>query len=169
MKRSDRAPLKHVEPVGAVLKEMFSKAGIEEQISRHQAWLVWDQLVGEQIAARARPKKLRGGVLEVQVDHPVWMQQLHLLKPEILKKINTIIPNAGIVDLYLRQSASVHTAQRAQKQKTAAPPLWQKTELQAWEKRAIEEQLAAVKDQGLQAELRRLMTLQKQVDKHRQS
>jgi len=116
--------MKKAERVSSLLKQILGQPGFGEQITRHQAWLVWDQLVGEQIAARARPLKLRKGVLEVQVDHPVWMQQLQMLKPKILEKINAKIPNAGITDIYLRQTRSSQTyTPRKTRQKINCPPL----------------------------------------------
>ena len=167
MKQSDRAPLKKAQRVGSVLQELLGKPGIGEQITRHQAWLVWDQIVGEQIAARARPKKIRRGILEVQVDHPVWMQQLHMLKPKILEKINATIPNAGISDIYLRQTKAVNPPYLKPSQRTSEPLPWSKIELNDWEKRTIEQQLEVIEDTDLKEEFRRLLTLQKQVNKNR--
>lgn len=169
MKPSDRTPLKKVQHVSSLLKELLKKPGLGEQITRHQAWLVWDQLVGKQIAARARPKKIRQGVLEVQVDHPVWMQQLHMLKPKILEKIKTTIPNAGINDIYLRQTKEVNVFHGAQSEKKSGPPPWSRIELNDWEKRTIEQQLEAIEDDELKQEFRKLLTLQKKVNKNRTS
>lgn len=159
--------MKRAERVGSLIKEMMGKPGFGEQITRHQAWLIWDQLVGEQIAARARPKKIRRGVLEVQVDHPVWMQQLHMLKPKILEKIHARIPNAGITDIYLRQTNNIHPLDLMSGRSTPEPPPWKKIELTDWEKRVIEEDLAGIEDEELKEELRKLLTLQKQVNKNR--
>ncbi|WP_321370021.1 DUF721 domain-containing protein [uncultured Desulfuromusa sp.] len=167
MKRSDRPPMKHAEKVGFLLKQILGQPGFGEQLNRHQAWLVWDQLVGEQIAARARPFKLRKGVLEVQVDHPVWMQQLQLMKPQILEKIEAKIPNAGITDIYLRQTRNAQTY-HPQKAKTAPePPPWVDMELTDSEKKSIEEKLSPIKNVELKHELRKLFTRQKQLDKTR--
>lgn len=160
--------MKKAERVSSLLKDLLGKPGIGEQITRHQAWLIWDQLVGEQIAARARPRKLRQGVLEVQVDHPVWMQQLHMMKPAILEKINAKIPNAGITDIYLRQTKEVHPLHLARKKKAPEPPPWSQIELTDWEKRAIEKDLETLESDELKQEFRKLLTLQKQVNKTRE-
>ncbi len=167
MKRSDRPPMKQAERVSSLLKQLLGKPGIGEQITRHQAWLVWDQLVGETIAARARPLKLRKGVLEVQVDHPVWMQQLQMMKPQILEKINTKLPNVGITDIYLRQTRGAQTYKPAKARQTSEPPPWTKIELTEAEKESIEEELSPVNNSELKHELRKLFTRQKQVDKER--
>lgn len=166
---SQRPAMKYAERVGSLLKQLLNEPGIGEQINRHQAWLIWDKLVGEQIAARARPLKLRKGVLEVQVDHPVWMQQLQMMKPQILEKITAKIPNAGITDIYLRQSRG-NQGYRPTKQKTSAePPAWTKKELSGEEKEAIEAELSGINNPELKEEMRRFFTLQKQLDKERSS
>jgi len=159
--------MKYAEQVGSLLKELLKQPGLGEQITRHQAWLVWDKLVGEQIAARARPLRLRKGVLEVQVDHPVWMQQLQLMKPQILEKISTKIPNAGITDIYLRQSRGNRGYRPAKAKKSAGPPAWTQTELSAEETRSIEMELDGIDNPELKDEMRRLFTLQTQLDKER--
>lgn len=168
MKKSDRAPMKRAQKIGSVIKELFAKPGFGEQLSRHQAWLIWDQIVGSQIASRARPKKLRKGVLEIQVDHPVWMQQLHMLKPAILEKINARIPEAGITDIYLRQAKQLDT-QEHDKRREAEPLPWEKTSLSKQEQQEIEEQLDGLDDAQLKESFRKLLTLQKRVDKNRAS
>ncbi len=169
MSRSDRPPMKNAERVSSLLKQLLGQPGLGEQITRHQAWLIWDQLVGEQIAARARPLKLRKGVLEVQVDHPVWMQQLQMLKPTILEKINARIPNAGITDIYLRQTRNSQTYNSPKPQQAPEPPPWTKVELTDAEKAAIEEELSSVENSELKHEMRKLFTRQKQLDRERKN
>jgi predicted nucleic acid-binding Zn ribbon protein len=160
MKKATRA--------GSVLKQLMQQPGMGEQLSRHQAWLIWDQLVGEQIAARARPRKLRQGVLEVAVDHPVWMQQLHMLKPTILEKINARIPNAGITDIYLRQGKPNEQIGPRRRQAYKPPP-WRDNELSPAERAEIEGQLEVLADEELKQEMRELFGRQKQLDKNRSS
>ncbi len=167
MKPPPRPPMKKAEQVGALLKQVLGNQGLGDQLSRYQAWLVWDQLVGEQIARRARPLRLRQNVLEVQVDHPVWMQQLQMLKPKILEKINQQIPNAGITDIYLRKSNTPLAGNKLQAQKPDQPPEWKNIELSAAEKQQIETEISALDNQELRDEMRQLFTLQKKLDKTR--
>ena len=159
--------MKYAEQVGSLLKQILKQPGFGEQITRHQAWLVWDQLVGEQIAARARPLRLRKGILEVQVDHPVWMQQLQLMKPQLLEKITSKIPNAGITDIHLRQSRGSQGYRPTKPKKSVGPPTWTQIELSAEEKNTIETELDKINNPELKVEMRRLFTLQKQLDKER--
>jgi hypothetical protein len=155
--------MKRAEQVGSLLKQVLGAQGLADRLSRYQAWLIWDKLVGEQIAHRARPLRIRQGVLEVQVDHPVWMQQLQMLKPKILEKLNQQIPNAGITDIYLRRAQSLPP--RLPPAPEAAPAKWREIELSPAELEQIEERAREIKDPELRQELKRLFRLQKQLDK----
>ncbi len=147
--------MKHAERVGNLIKQIYGNTDFGLQLSRHQAWLIWDQLVGEQIAARARPLRLRNSILEVQVDHPVWMQQLQMLKPQILKKINERIPQAAITDIYLRQTTrKAYQAPTAKKK--AEKPAWLNTQLSSSELQHIERELDKISDPELKEEMRAL-------------
>lgn len=166
MKHNKRPPMKQAERVGSLLKQILGEQGLDDRLSRYQAWLIWDKVVGDQIAKRARPLRFRQRILEVQVDHPVWMQQLQMLKPQILEKLNRQLPNANIEDIYLRKAPTPHAASERQ-QATAEPPRWQLAQLTPDEKQQIEKQLEILQDPELRDEMRRLFTLQKRLDKGR--
>lgn len=165
MKRSDRAPMRQAASIGSLLKQVLDDQGMGDRLSRYQAWLVWDKVVGEQIARRARPLRLREGTLEVRVDNPVWMQQLQMLKPKILKKLNEEVPNAHIEDIYLRRGKNTPPPQQ---QPAAAPPAWREQQLDKNEQEEIERSLDGLNDPELRDELRRLFSMQKQLTKAQQ-
>lgn len=167
MSRFERPPLKQAARVGSILNEIFKKQGMAEQITRHQAWLLWDQLVGPQIAARARPKRLRHGTLEVQVDHPVWMQQLQMMKPQILEKLAAQIPAAGITDLYLRLARTPRPQKSSNTENSSPTAQVRSADLSHADRDWIEQQLSKIEDPRLKAELRSLLSCQKQLDKAR--
>ncbi|HEY2435746.1 MAG TPA: DUF721 domain-containing protein [Solirubrobacteraceae bacterium] len=48
----------------------------------------WPAAVGESIAAEAQPTGERGGVLTVSCSAAVWAQELDLLAPTILERLN---------------------------------------------------------------------------------
>jgi hypothetical protein len=47
----------------------------------------WAELVGEAVAAHARPRVLRRGVLTVEVDSPAWATQLHFLEGDLVERL----------------------------------------------------------------------------------
>jgi predicted nucleic acid-binding Zn ribbon protein len=48
----------------------------------------WPAAVGEGIAAEARPTGERGGVVTVSCSASVWAQELDLMAPQILARLN---------------------------------------------------------------------------------
>ena len=49
---------------------------------------IWPQTVGDAIAAEARPVSERAGVLTVACSASVWAQELDLMSPVILERLN---------------------------------------------------------------------------------
>jgi hypothetical protein len=47
----------------------------------------WDEAVGEQVARRSRPSRLKNRTLHVKVASSAWMHELQLLSPAILAKL----------------------------------------------------------------------------------
>lgn len=168
MRRSDRPRMAGAQRVGGLLRDLFGQPGFGEQLKRHEAVLIWDQVVGHQIAARTKPLRLRKGVLEVEVDHPVWMQQLHMLKPQIIAKIKAKLPDSPVEDIYLRQAKHGSIAPKTAKA-VEEPPPWEHIELSAEELHEIEQQFASITDEELKTEMCNLRILQQKVSKSMQS
>jgi predicted nucleic acid-binding Zn ribbon protein len=47
----------------------------------------WEDIVGSDIAAHARPLKLSDGVLVVEVDEPAWATQLRFLEADLVARL----------------------------------------------------------------------------------
>ena len=58
----------------------------------------WAEVVGEQIAAHARPLKLIKSTLVVAVDQPAWATQLRLLADKLRAGINEV-PNVEVAEI----------------------------------------------------------------------
>ena len=76
-----------MEPVGDLVGKVLGELGLDGVALAHRIGSEWPEVVGEQVAAHCRPLGLRAGVLEVEVDSPVWSQQLQLRKTEILENL----------------------------------------------------------------------------------
>ena len=50
----------------------------------------WEEAVGPQIAAHARPASLVDGCLVVEVDHPTWATQLRFLETDLLSRLRDV-------------------------------------------------------------------------------
>ena len=70
--------------VGDLIGQVLVDLGLEGVAKAHHIGARWEEVVGKQVALHCRPLGLRGDVLEIEVDSPVWSQQLQLRKPELL-------------------------------------------------------------------------------------
>ncbi|MDK2847505.1 MAG: hypothetical protein PWP34_858 [Desulfuromonadales bacterium] len=156
-----------IEGVQHILQQWLASRGMDANFSRYRVWQYWDAAVGKQIAARAKPVRLRGSVLEVRVDHPVWMQQLQLLKPRILTRLNEQLGEHLIDDLFLRHGRNAHY--QSEENQDSLPGHWQNEPLSEKERQDIEKSLAHLEDQELRRHLRHLMEMQLRLDKARRS
>ncbi|MGH9038731.1 MAG: DciA family protein [Acidimicrobiia bacterium] len=59
----------------------------------------WASLVGEAVAAHARPRSVRQGVLTVEVDTPEWATQLRYLESEVLLRIGRKVRPGAVTTL----------------------------------------------------------------------
>jgi predicted nucleic acid-binding Zn ribbon protein len=57
---------------------------------------VWPATVGHTIAEAAQPSAERGGVLTVSCEAAVWAQELDLMAPTIIERLNQALPSGGI-------------------------------------------------------------------------
>jgi hypothetical protein len=61
--------------------------------------LVWGEAVGPSVAAAAQPIAERSGILTVSCSASVWAQELDLLAPMILERLNGLLEADRIVRL----------------------------------------------------------------------
>jgi predicted nucleic acid-binding Zn ribbon protein len=60
---------------------------------------IWPSLVGPSIAAQAQPTAERGGVVTVSCAASVWAQELDLMAPQIIGRLNKALPSGGVARL----------------------------------------------------------------------
>lgn len=145
----------------SLIEGLFTHMGIADKIEQHRVWLIWEDCVGAQIAANATPIRIRDNILEVRVAHPVWMQQLQLLKPRLLEKINAELGDSPLSDLFFRRGrmASVEPPPR---------PI-ELPELDQAECDQIQQLTATIGDDATREALQHLLKKQRQLDKLKRS
>jgi len=142
---------------GDLVDKLLNGLGLDERLHQYKALIIWNDVVGPQIATRTRPVRIRDNILEINVDQPAWMQQLQLMKPKILSRLNAELGKAPIKDLYLKQGkVNVHPDKPVE-----PPPAWRMVQLDDNEKKQVEDLLSAVKDTELKEEMEKF--LQKQM------
>jgi predicted nucleic acid-binding Zn ribbon protein len=81
-------------PLTAALDGIRAELAPETLLAEVQG--AWLGAVGETIAAQALPVAQRGGVVTVSCAASVWAQELDLMGPEIIERLNASL-NAGTV------------------------------------------------------------------------
>ena len=75
--------------IADLLPAWFERAGIGERIAQAGVVAEWPALVGERIAAAAHAEAVRDdGVLLVNVTTAAWAQELSLMTPQIIARVN---------------------------------------------------------------------------------
>ncbi|MEJ2470866.1 MAG: DUF721 domain-containing protein [Desulfuromonadales bacterium] len=157
MSRRRRPKLREPARAGDLLDKILQGLGLDQRVEQYQALIVWNDVVGPQIAAHTRPTRIRDGVLDVNVDHPAWMQQLQLMKPKILHQLNKAIGKSQLKDIYLKRG----TIKAQTATPTAPPPAWKAVRLDEQEKRQVTELISTIDDPELRVEMENF--LQKQM------
>jgi predicted nucleic acid-binding Zn ribbon protein len=80
--RSRRSP----RPLTFAIEQLRDELAPETVLANAQ--LAWREVVGEVISAQAQPTSERGGVLTVSCSASVWAQELDLMAPDILERLN---------------------------------------------------------------------------------
>ncbi len=85
-------------PMASLLESLIKQKGWKKQINRNRVFLIWEQVVGPEIAHHAQPRVFRGKVLWVDVSDSVWLQHLQFQKITIIEQLNKRI-GAAIEDI----------------------------------------------------------------------
>jgi predicted nucleic acid-binding Zn ribbon protein len=91
MRRTQPRPLSHA--IAALADRLAPQTTLAE-VQR-----VWPDAVGEVIAAQAEPTGEREGVLTVTCSSAVWAQELDLMGPDLVGRINAALGAGSVVSL----------------------------------------------------------------------
>jgi hypothetical protein len=147
-----RAKMRRPQAVAALLEAALQGTPAGKRLREASIWLVWEQAVGAQVAARAWPAQFREGVLTVLVSSAPWMQQLSFLKGEICAKLNALLGAELVRDIFLRAG---RLAAPPPAVPSAVPP---RSSLTSTEQAEIASATAAIADPELRQALDRLLT-----------
>ena len=89
--------------LGELLPSILSKLGLDQRFKEQQVLNLWPTVVGEELAARTKATKVDRGVLHVHVDNGAWMQELHFIEKDLLRKLRAQSP--GVVLKKIRFSS----------------------------------------------------------------
>lgn len=123
-------------------------------LNRHRLFGFWDEAVGREVAAHARPKVIRKQVLHVEVTNSVWMQQLHLQKGYLLDALNKRLAPDTLTDIRFTLNFRATFAEPPPPPTTPSPPL------DPVKLAEFEQLLASIKDEEVRACLKSIWVAQ---------
>jgi hypothetical protein len=109
---------------------------------------MWETIVGLHIAKKASPEGVRNGILYVNVESSVWMQELTFMKQQILDRIHQTCESSGVKDIRFKLGKIPQGMEDSDED--LLPRLSEE------EQAKIEKQTAAIKDQEVRESLQSL-------------
>jgi predicted nucleic acid-binding Zn ribbon protein len=93
-----------MEPVAGALSRLFGRLGLGRGLEGWRAVEEWPRLVGPRVARHARAVSFRDGVLQVEVEGSAWMQELTILRRELVRTINQHLGSECVREVRLMAS-----------------------------------------------------------------
>jgi hypothetical protein len=144
-------PSRKVEKLSSTIEKILRDRGWGAKLKEYRIYGVWETVVGKGIARHARPAGMRGKKLTVLVDSSAWMQQLSLLKPEIMGKLNGRLREEAVESITLKLGEFESSAVQHDEYRPAAGILGPE------EQTRIENCVAGIADPQTRESLRHLM------------
>lgn len=91
-----------VEPtaVGDVLHAVLKHTPtVAKKVQQYQLWSQWEDAVGPHVAAQAWPARMQGTTLVVAATSPSWVQELTMLRHELLRKVQMVLDPTVVTDV----------------------------------------------------------------------
>lgn len=85
--------------LGESLGEVAGKLGLDSPVAMASVIRGWEEAVGAQVAAHARPRALRGGILTVTVDAAAWATSLTFLEDVVLDRLEAVAGERVVTSL----------------------------------------------------------------------
>ncbi len=70
-------------PVAETLGALARRQGWHERLRGAEAWSSWSRIVGDDLAARCEPLRLKGTILVIRAESQVWATQLRYLSSQL--------------------------------------------------------------------------------------
>lgn len=88
-----------MEKISKILNSLCDTLGLKKKMNEEKLIALWDKAVNRRIAERSRAIKIQGSKLLVEVSGSSWRNELAYLKPELIRKLNSLVGSAVIEDI----------------------------------------------------------------------
>jgi hypothetical protein len=85
--------------VSRLMESVLKEANLDEEFFTHYLKRNWVDIVGSILSTHSTPYRKYGGLLIIYTDHPVFANDLVMIKQQIIDKINKIKGGGCISDI----------------------------------------------------------------------
>ncbi len=150
-----RKKQEYFQRIGDILPTVLKKRKIPVHTRDHRLSDAWNKAVGPIISGNTRANNVKGDTLFVKVSTSTWMQQLQFMKQDIIDKVNAVLEDQTIKNIYFSiGDISPAPLKNGQKQ---TPDINQYT-LRERDRKIIEESIVSITDEELRSILKQVMT-----------
>jgi hypothetical protein len=148
-RRAENRRSEGLKAVADLLPDLAERGGWGALVELCRLQAAWPDVVGAAVAVHTAPERIGQGRLTVRVDSSAWLMQLSFFKAEILRKVNGILGEGRVQEVFLQ----VGRVDRSPDKRPRRPD----TPLSAEALRAVEAQVAPVPDEGVREALKALL------------
>jgi predicted nucleic acid-binding Zn ribbon protein len=87
--------------VGEILPRVLEIMGLDDKFEEVRLIQGWAEVVGPVVAKKSRPRMLRDGILIIEVENSVWMQELWFHQKQIIDRIRKDYPKVKVTGIRL--------------------------------------------------------------------
>ena len=87
--------------VGDILPRVLELMGLDDRFEEVKLMRGWAEVVGPVIANKSRPRMLKDGILFIEVENSVWMQELWFHQKQIVDRIREAYPKVEVKGIRL--------------------------------------------------------------------
>lgn len=132
-----------MEKASHALSPLLNRLGLAAGVRLGRIRSEWDSLFGPTLSVHMSPSRLAEGELLVNVDQPIWIQQLTFYKRQIVEKLRPY----GVREVRFRIG-------RIYRHKTPGPSVREPADLSTEDAAFVESLLAGVGDENLKKAIR---------------
>jgi predicted nucleic acid-binding Zn ribbon protein len=101
-------------PLGSTLQGVLKSTELEARVKEHTCVLVWDEVVGEQLARSAQPEFIRDGIMFVATKSAVWSNELTFYKRDLISRLNSRVGGYVLKDMVFKVGRTARKKNPAQ-------------------------------------------------------
>ncbi len=85
-----------------VFDQIFQDPKLKAHLIEGQVFTAWPRVVGMRVAQISRPVRLEKGTLQIKVASATWRNELSMISPEIIQKLNARVGTDAVKKIIFR-------------------------------------------------------------------